>query len=91
MKVDQYRIQKAKEYSFLVPAGMDLSDYEEPEKGYLDAYQPFALEQSAVELETIVAGPELAKATNDLEKARLAVIMSVPIPSTAEANSEGID
>lgn len=91
MKVDQYRILKAKEYSFLVPAGKDLGDYEQPEQGYLEAYQPFALENQDVELETVVTGLELGKATDDLEKNSLAVILSVPIPSAAETSEAGID
>lgn len=88
MKVDQYRIQKAKEYSFLVPAGMDLGDFDDPEKGYLEAYQPFALERQDVELETIVEGAELVKVIDVLQNARLAAILSIPI---SDSNDDGIE
>ncbi len=91
MKVDQYRIQKATEYSFLVPAGMDLEEFGEPEKGYLVAFYPYALEQQEVDLETIVTGSELASAIEDLDKNRLAVVLSIPVPDAVEANEDGID
>lgn len=85
MKVDQYRIQKAKEYSFIVPAGMDLGDLEEPEKGYIEIYHPFVLEKQDVEVETLVEGTELLKVIDALEKIRLAGIITVPI---ADPNSD---
>lgn len=91
MKVDQYRIQKSKEYSFLVPAGMDLGDFDEPEKGYLEIYQPYVLEQQDVELETIVQGSEYARATEELLNYNLAGILTIPMPSEVESNEDGID
>jgi len=89
MKVDQYRVQKAKEYSFLVPSGADLSTYGQPEKGYFEVFTPFVLEQQDVELETIVTGRELGEAIRDLEADGLAMILTVPI--NVETNEEGIE
>ena len=88
MKVDQYRVQKAKEYSFLVPSGADLSSYGEPEKGYLEVFTPYTLEQKDVELETIVTGRELGEAIRDLEADGLAMILTVAI--NVEKDGEGI-
>lgn len=90
MKVDQYRIQKSKEYSFIVPAGMDLGEFEEPEKGYIEIYHPFVLEKQNVELETIVEGAELLKVMDALETIRLAGIITVPIADTNSAD-DGIE
>ena len=91
MKVDQYRVQKAKEYSFLVPVGMDLGELNEAEKGYLVTFEPYVLEQHDVEIDTIVTGSDLAMVTEDLQRDRFAMILHVPVPSLLKSTSDEID
>ena len=90
MKVDQYRVLKDTKYSFLVPAGMDLDDFEDPEAGYLVAIQPFTLENPDIDLEAVVAGAEFDKVAADLENNRFAIIFTIPRPTDEELTNDGI-
>jgi hypothetical protein len=90
MKVDQYRVLKDEKYSFLVPSGMNLEDFDEPEAGYLEVFQPFVLEHENIDLEEIVIGQEFGTAIEDLENDRLTVVFTIPRPTEEELNSDGI-
>lgn len=91
MKVDQYRIQKAKEYSFLVPSGTDLGDFDEPQKGWLNTFHPYVLEQQDVELEALAEGQDLATAIEYIESEGIVAVLFKPFPADAETNSDAID
>lgn len=91
MKVDQYRVLKDTQYSFLVPAGMNLEDFNEPESRYLVAFQPFTLENPDIELTEIVLGAELEKAIVDLTNDKLTVVFTMPMPIAEELNNVRID
>lgn len=92
MKVDQYRIQKAKEeYSFLVPAGTDLGDFDEPQKGWLQTFLPYVLERRDVDLETIAEGPDMATVLGFIERDGMVAVLTRQLSTDVEPDDDAIE
>lgn len=91
MNVDRYRVQTAKEYSFIVPTGTDLGSLDKPAQKFLGQCGLYTLEQHDVEADSIVIGQELAQAMENIRNEGLAIILTTRPASAAQSNDDGID
>jgi hypothetical protein len=91
MKVDHYRSQRVPEYSFIVPAGADLSSYGDPERQYIEAFLPIEPVERDFELEAIVIGADLAKFIDDLLSVGFSMMKSRVVTDVVEADAHGIN
>jgi hypothetical protein len=90
MKVDHYRCQRVPEYSFIVPAGADLSSYEGEEAKYVAAFQPIEAVELDFDLEALVT-EDLARFIDDLQRVGISMMMSHPVAEVSESSDSGID
>ena len=91
MKVDQYRVLKAKEWSFAVPAGKDLDELRAADKEILALACPYALERSSVDLDSIVPPSELAKCMADLEQNAVVALLAIAPAGNQEESESSIE
>jgi len=83
MKVDHYRSQRVPEYSFLVPAGVELSSYEGEARQYIEAFMPIEAVELDFDLEKLMT-EDFAKLIDDLARIGLSMMRTQSIEKTAE-------